>query len=61
MTPVIYKDREIDLDAARLLMDDFICDKLHGCGLGLAESPQNFFDLYLLLHYEAYEEEFCFS
>lgn len=54
MTKIIIKGREFDLDAARNLMDDDLCEAVHGT----VETEQEFVDAYLKAHLAKYGEEF---
>ena len=57
MTTVKFDGRTIDLDAARMLMDDELCEQIHG----LVTSEQEFFDAYLLAHADKYGQPFKFG
>ncbi len=57
MTTVTYNNHKIDLDAARILMDDELCDEIHG----IAKNEQEFFDMYLNAHRLKYNQEFIFA
>ena len=47
----------IDLDAARMLMDDELCNLIHGT----VETDQKFFDFYIAAHQEKFGEDFVLS
>ena len=49
-TTVILNGQEIHFDAARNLMDDDICEDIHGT----VDSDQEFLDAYLKAHEEVY-------
>jgi hypothetical protein len=56
----VIKDKEgnwIDMQAARQLMDDDMCEKIHGT----VETEQEFFDAYVKAHEEKYGEEFVIN
>jgi hypothetical protein len=57
MNPVTYNGKTIDLDAARQLMDDEICEQIHG----LVKTEQEFLDAYVCAHREKYADEFIFN
>lgn len=52
-----YKGKLFDLDAARNLMDDEICEQIHGT----VETEQEFFDKYVEAHFEKFGEEFVIN
>lgn len=54
---VIFKGHLIDLAAARMLMDDDLCEAIHGT----VETEQEFFDAYCAAHVVKYGEPFAFS
>lgn len=54
---VEFNGRRIDIDAARALMDDDICEQLHG----ITESEQEFLDAYLAAHEAKYGKPFVFG
>lgn len=56
-TPVIFEGRSIDLNAARVLMDDELCEAIHGT----VETEQEFLDAYLQAHQEKYGVPFVFN
>ena len=53
-TTITHNGRQIDVDAARNLMDDELCEQIHGT----VETEQEFFDAYLAAHAEKFGEEF---
>ncbi len=57
MNSVKYNGKTIDLDAARALMDDEICEVLHG----MVDTEQQFMEEYAKAHEEKYGVEFVFS
>ena len=57
MNKVIFEGREIDLDAARHLMDDELCEAIHGT----VDTEQEFLDAYLVAHKQKYGEEFAIN
>ena len=57
MDKIIYKGQEYDMAAARMLMDDDICDRIHG----ITETEQEFFDASVKAHEEKYGEEFVIN
>ena len=57
MNAVEFEGRTIDLDAARMLMDDDLCEAIHGT----VETEQEFFDAYLKAHEAKYGEAFAFN
>ena len=57
MTKITYKCREYDMDAARNLMDDEICERIHGT----VDTVQEFFDAYVKAHAEKCGEEFVIN
>lgn len=57
MTKVIINDKEFDIDVARSLMDDELCEAIHGT----VETEQEFVDAYLKAHLEKYGEEFVIN
>ena len=54
---VAYNGKTIDLDAARMLMDDELCEAIHGT----VETEQEFMDAYAAAHAEKYGAEFVFA
>ena len=54
MNAVTYNGKTIDLDAARMLMDDELCEATHGT----VETEQEFLDAYAAAHAEKYGTEF---
>lgn len=54
---VTLDGREIDIDAARALMDDELCDEIHG----LVDTDQEFLDAYLAKHEAKYGSPFVVS
>lgn len=57
MENVIFNGREIDFEAARMLMDDEICEAIHGT----VENEQDFFNAYLAAHEEKFGQPFTFN
>ena len=57
MNAVEFEGRTIDLDAARMLMDDDLCEAIHET----VETEQEFFDAYLKAHEAKYGEAFAFN
>ena len=57
MNKIKYKGQEYDMDAARMLMDDDICESIHGT----VETEQEFFDAYVKAHEEKFSEEFVIN
>lgn len=57
MSDVVYKGKTINMDAVRNLMDDEICETLHG----RVETDQEFVDAYAKAHFEKYGQEFVFN
>jgi hypothetical protein len=54
---VEFEGKSIDLMAARMLMDDDLCEKLHLT----VDSEQEFFDAYLAAHLKKYGVDFVFN
>lgn len=57
MGKVTYNGQEIDMAAARQLMDDEICEKIHGT----VNTDQEFMDAYAIAHAQKFGEEFAFN
>ncbi len=57
MNAVTYNGKTIDLDAARMLMDDELCEAIHGT----VETEHEFMDAYAAAHEEMYGTEFVFA
>jgi hypothetical protein len=57
MTAVTYNGKTIDLAAARMLMDDELCETIHGT----VGTDQEFMDAYIAAHYSQYGTEFVFA
>ena len=57
MNAVTYNGKTIDLDAARMVMDDEICESIHL----KVETEQEFMDAYAKAHAEKFGEEFAFN
>lgn len=57
MNAVTFNNQTIDLDAARQLMDDEICEQIHGT----VDSEQEFLDAYLVAHEKKYGTPFVFN
>ena len=56
-TKITYKGHEYDMDAARNLMDDDICEAIHGT----VDTDQEFFNAYIKAHSEKFGEEFVIN
>lgn len=54
---VLFDGRMIALDAARMLMDDELCEAIHGA----VSTDQEFFDAYLLAHHAKYGISFSLT
>lgn len=57
MNAVTYNGQTIDLDAARMLMDDDLCEAIHGT----VATEQEFMGAYAAAHEEKYGTEFVFA
>ena len=57
MTKVIYNDQPIDFDATRMIMDDDICEAIHGT----VDTDQEFMDAYSEAHHDKYGVEFVLN
>jgi hypothetical protein len=57
MNSVNYNGKTIDLDAARVLMDDELCEVIHGT----VDTEQEFMDAYAKAHEEKYGVKFVFA
>ncbi len=57
MKSATYNGKTIDLDAARNLMDDELCEAIHGT----VETEQEFMDAYAEAHAAKYGEDFIFN
>lgn len=57
MSNVNYNGQVINLEAARMLMDDEICEQIHGT----VETEQEFMDSYAAAHEEKFGEAFAFN
>ena len=57
MGKIEYKGQQYDMDAVRMLMDDDLCDAIHGT----VETDQEFFDAYVKAHEEEFDEEFVIN
>jgi hypothetical protein len=57
MNAVNYSGKTIDLDAARMLMDDKLCEAIHGT----VETEQEFMNAYAAAHEAKYGTEFVFA
>jgi len=53
MSTISYNGTEYDMDASRNLMDDEICDQIHG----YVDTDQEFVDAYVAAHLENFREE----
>jgi hypothetical protein len=56
-TTVEFNGRQINLGAARELMDDELCQQIHGT----VDTEQEFLDAYLVAHEAKYGEAFVFA
>lgn len=56
-TKIVYNGQEFDVDAARNLMDDDICEQIHNT----VESEQEFFDTYIEAHADKFGEDFVIN
>lgn len=56
MNAVTYNGKTIDIDAARMLMDDELCEAIHGTVF----TEQEFVDAYAEAHKAKYGAEFEF-
>lgn len=56
MNAVTYNNKTIDLDAARMMMDEAICESIHGT----VYTEQEFIDAYAEAHKAKYGAEFAF-
>ena len=54
---VTFEGRKIDLTAARELMDDDLCEQIHGT----VDTDQQFLDAYLAAHEAKYGQPFSFN
>jgi hypothetical protein len=57
MNAVTFEGRTIDLTAARQLMDDELCEAIHGT----VDTEQEFLDAYVKAHEEKFGEAFVFG
>ena len=57
MTKITYNGHEFDTDAARNLMDDEICEEIHGT----VETEQDFVDAYAAAHLAKYGSNFVIN
>lgn len=57
MSKIHYNGNEYDMDAARNLMDDEICNQIHGT----VDTEQEFVDAYAEAHLEKFGEEWVMS
>lgn len=57
MPNIIYNNDEFDFDAARNLMDDDMCDQIHGT----VDTEQKFVDAYAERHLAKYGTEFVIN
>lgn len=57
MTKITINGQQFDIDAARNLMDDELCESIHGT----VETEQEFVDAYLEAHLAKYGEEFVIN
>jgi len=57
MSKIIYNGTEYAMDAARNLMDDEICDQIHGG----VDTDQEFVDAYVAAHLENFREEWVIN
>lgn len=54
--PVTFDGKTIDLDAARMLMDDELCEAIHGT----VDTEQEFMDAYAAAHETKFGQPFVF-
>lgn len=54
MSIINYNGHQYDMAAARMLMDDGLCEQIHGT----VETEQEFFDAYVKAHAEKFGEPF---
>ena len=54
MSIITINGQEFDMAAARNLMDDELCERIHGTVV----TNQEFVDAYLRAHFEKYGEDF---
>jgi len=54
---ITYNGQQYDMDAARNLMDDDICERIHGT----VETDQDFFDAYVKEHAKKFGEAFVIN
>ena len=52
-----YNGKSFEMDVARNLMDDEICEKIHG----LVDTDQEFFDAYVKAHADKFGDEFVIN
>ena len=57
MNNVNFNGREIDLAAARELMDDELCEQIHGT----VDTEQEFLDAYINAHLVKFATDFAFN
>lgn len=57
MNPVKFNGKTIDLDAARMLMDDEICESIHL----IVDTEHEFMDAYAKAHAAKFGEKFAFN
>lgn len=57
MSKINSNGTEFDFDAARNLMDDDLCEAIHGT----VETEQEFFDAYVAAHAAKYGEDFVLN
>lgn len=57
MTTVTLNNKQIDMAAARMLMDDDICEKIHGS----VDNDQQFIDAYVDAHLVKYGTPFVLN
>ena len=57
MTKITINGQQFEIDAARNLMDDELCESIHGT----VETEQEFVDAYLEAHLAKYGEEFVIN
>ena len=56
-TTITYKDHDYQMDAARSLMDDELCEQIHGT----VDTDQEFFDAYVAAHAAKFGQEFVIN
>ena len=57
MNKIIYNGTEYDMDAMRNIMDDEICETIHGA----VDTDQEFVNVYAKAHFAKFGEEFVIN